>query len=238
MRLTIQTSLSQVFNRELNAWQKIIINHDLSLGEKLFKSWRQILGYAYNFYWRMGNECEQWIRIIMNQETKRLVSEIQPEKLNVLEISGSYWQDFDFLSYKSVAYPELDICKSRLDEKFNLIIAEQVFEHLLWPYQAGRNIYEMLNYDGYFLITTPFLIGVHHCPIDCNRWTELGLKHFLAECGFSLEQIKTGSWGNRQCLRSYANHGICEYYVKYWHSLKNEPLYPAVVWAIAHKTSK
>ena len=40
MRLTIKTSLSQVFNRELDAWKEIIINPDISPGEKLFKSFR------------------------------------------------------------------------------------------------------------------------------------------------------------------------------------------------------
>jgi hypothetical protein len=85
------------------------------------------------------------------------------------------------------------------------------------------------------LITVPFLIRVHHCPVDCTRWTETGLKYFLAECGFPLEHIQTGSWGNRQCLRSHAENGICEYYVKYWHSLKNEELYPASIWALAKK---
>lgn len=235
MRLTLKTGISEVLRRELTTWREIYQDREVSLGEKLYKSWRQIISYGYNVYWRMGNECEQWIRIVMNQETKKLVESINPLELDVLEVSGKQWQDFSFHSYKSLSYPDLDICSQKLDETFDLVIAEQVFEHLLWPYRAGRNIYEMVKPGGYFLITVPFLIRVHHCPVDCTRWTETGLKYFLAECGFPLEHIQTGSWGNRQCLSSHAKNGICEYYVKYWHSLKNEELYPASIWALAKK---
>lgn len=229
-------NISKVISKEWQVWQEIIFNPKSSLSIKLFEMRQKVVNYAYRVYWRMGNECEQWIRIVMKQETQRLVLEINPKDLSVLEISGSQWKKFDFRSYKSLGYPELDICEQRLDETFDLIIAEQVFEHLLWPYRAGKNIYQMLKPNGYFLITIPFLIRVHNSPVDCSRWTELGLKHFLAECGFPLEDIQISSWGNRQCLRAHARHGICDYYVKYWHSLKNEPLYPAVVWALAKKS--
>lgn len=234
MEPVIETKIFNIISKEFSAWKRIVFEQD-SFNDKLFKSWRHLVNYAYRVYWRMGNGCEQWIRIVMNEKTQKLISEIHPESLKALEISGSQWKDFTFGSYKSLGYPEFDICESALDETYDLIIAEQVFEHLLWPYKAGCNVYEMLKPGGYFLITVPFLIRVHHCPVDCTRWTETGLKYFLAECGFPLEKIRTDSWGNRQCLRSHAKQGICEFYVKYWHSLKNEELYPASVWAIAQK---
>jgi len=114
-----------------------------------------------------------------------------------------------------------------------LIIAEQVFEHLLWPYRAGKNIYKMLNSKGYFLITTPFLIRIHDYPTDCSRWTETGLKYLLAECGFNLESIQTGAWGNRACV--VANFARWEVYNPSLHSLENEPDFFLSVWAIAQK---
>ena len=70
-----------------------------------------------------------------------------------------------------------------LDDTFDLIIAEQVFEHLLWPYRAARNVHRMLRPGGSFLITTPFLVKIHPVPNDCSRWTETGMKHLLAEAG-------------------------------------------------------
>jgi hypothetical protein len=91
----------------------------------------------------------------------------------------------------------------------------------------------MLKSDGYFLITTPFLLRVHNFPIDCSRWTETGIKYFLAECGFDIERIQTGSWGNRACIQAnFLNWAI---YRPWFHSLKNEPDFPVVVWALAQK---
>jgi len=189
----------------------------------------------YLVYWRMGNECIQWNRVVMNDTTSRWINQLNPGELEALELSGNSWEEFNFRSYNALHYPDFDICKKKTKEKYDIIIAEQVFEHLLWPYRAGKNVFSMLKPGGYFLITLPFLIRVHHCPVDCTRWTELGLKHFLAECGFTLDDIIADSWGNRQFLKAHAEKGEVPYYVKYIHSLKNEKLYPASIWAMAKK---
>jgi SAM-dependent methyltransferase len=154
--------------------------------------------------------------------------------MSALEISGSHWANAGFASFRSVEYPNFDICSQRLPDTFDMIIAEQVFEHLLWPYRAGRNVFAMLRPGGYFLITTPFLYRVHEFPVDCSRWTELGLKYFLAECGFQLECIRAASWGNRQCVKAFLRDYIM--YRPLVHSLKNEPGFPIVVWAIAQRS--
>jgi len=181
----------------------------------------------------LGFREEQWLRVVMNQETRKLVSAIEPVPRNVLEISGQYWEKFGFSNYRKLFYPEFNICDGPLDEQFDLIIAEQVFEHLLWPYRAGKNVYTNLNSGGYFLVTTPFLVRVHEHPTDCSRWTQTGIRHFLAECGFSLDHISTGAWGNRSCITRNFPRWI--HYHPWLHSLKNETLLPAVVWALAKK---
>jgi SAM-dependent methyltransferase len=181
-----------------------------------------------------GVQDVHWARVVMNRTTRGLVESLQPEKLSVLEISGNAWGRLGiFKEYKAVAYPDYDVSVSTLPQTFDLIIAEQVFEHLLWPYRAGRNVYQMINPGGYFLVTTPFLLRIHNHPFDCTRWTETGIKHLLAECGFPLEKIHTGSWGNRACIR--ANFRRWVPYKSRLHSLHNEPEFPVVVWALAQK---
>jgi SAM-dependent methyltransferase len=183
---------------------------------------------------RLGRKDEMWARVVMNRSTRDLVSQLRPEELSVLEISGDAWDGaLPFASYAKVGYPDFDICESALDDRFDLVIAEQVFEHLRWPYRAGRHVYDMLNPGGHFLVTTPFLLRVHDIPLDCSRWTEQGMRHLLAECGFPLELTKSGSWGNRRCVRKNFSH-----WAKYWpgiHSLENEPDFPVVVWALARR---
>lgn len=181
-----------------------------------------------------GTRPVHWGRVVMNEATNQLVSQLDTESLKVLEISGRDWVGrFNYKSYQNAAYPDFDVCSDKLGETFDLIIAEQVFEHLLYPYRAAQNIYSMLNPGGHLLITTPFLIKVHREPFDCTRWTATGMKHFLSECGFDLDNITTDSWGNRACVKS--NLYRWTNFNKWIHSLKNEPDFPLVVWAMAKK---
>ena len=170
----------------------------------------------------------------MDRETQRLVEQLEPARLRVLEISGTKWSELArFKEYRTLAYPEFDICHAPLGEQFDLIIAEQVWEHVLQPYRATKHVYAMLPAGGFFLLTTPFLLRVHEQPQDCSRWTEAGLRHLLAEAGFPLEKIRTSSWGNRRCIK--ANWARWMPYRPGLHSLKNEPAFPVVVWALAQK---
>jgi SAM-dependent methyltransferase len=187
--------------------------------------WRRALGY----------QPVMWSRVVMDRETLRLVARLDPASLSVLEISGQRWKSMlPFKRYESVSWPDYDVCAAPLPGgRYDLVIAEQVFEHLRQPGRAGRNVYAMLNPGGRFLLTTPFLLRVHHAPVDCTRWTETGLRHFLVECGFAEEAIETGSWGNRACVR--ANLAKWTHYLAGVHSLRNEPEFPVVVWAMARK---
>jgi SAM-dependent methyltransferase len=176
-----------------------------------------------------------WARITMDQATKELIERLPFAQFDVLEISpyNSRWKDFGFKSYQEFQYPEYDICTSTPTGDYDLIIAEQIFEHLHWPYRAARNIFAMLRPGGYFLITTPFLVRIHESPVDCTRWSETGLKYFLAESGFTMSQIWTGSWGNRACIKANLKKWVD--YCAWRHSLSNEPAFPFHVWALAKK---
>ncbi|MGE3623114.1 MAG: class I SAM-dependent methyltransferase [Bdellovibrionales bacterium] len=182
-------------------------------------------------------QVNHWCRVVMNAETLRLIQGIQPEQKDVLEISGMAWRNMvPFKSYQSVAYPHIDICAAPLEgKKFDLVIAEQVFEHLQYPYRAGRNIYSMLNPGGYLLLTTPFMIKVHKSPLDCTRWTEDGLRFLMEECGFPLDRMTSGSWGNRMCI--IGNFAAWPEYVPGVHPIDNEPEFPMVVWLLAQKAA-
>lgn len=187
--------------------------------------WTQFVGY----------ETSDWIRIVMYRSCFDFVKGLGPADLDALEVSaGPQWRrTFHFRSYNETNFPEFDICAGILPSRYDLIIADQVFEHLPHPAQAARNVFEMLKPGGHFIVATPFLVKVHHVPIDCNRWTETGLSFLLQDAGFDQKRIQTHSWGNRACL--IAN-------LKRWRkrgpfgSLRNEPDFPVMVWAFAQKT--
>jgi SAM-dependent methyltransferase len=180
----------------------------------------------------VGYDTTDWMRIIMYRSCFELVRSLGPQRLDVLEISaGPQWvREFTFRSYTGTDYPGFDICSQTLLERFDLIIADQVFEHLKWPYRAARNVLTMLRPGGHLLITVPFLVRIHKSPTDCSRWTEEGLSYFLQECGFLESGISTDSWGNRACLKAnltaWRKRGL-------FGSLANERDFPLVVWAFA-----
>jgi SAM-dependent methyltransferase len=177
----------------------------------------------------------QWLRVVMNRRTEEFVNSLDTQSLDALEISGDRWKNVPFRSYQTVDFSGYDLCAGPLaTEKWGIIFLEQVLEHVLSPAKAVRNICEMLRPGGILVNTTPFLIRIHEHPRDCSRWTETGIKHLLADNGFPLENIQTGSWGNKACL--VANLGEqWPTYLPLLHSLKNDPRYPVVVWAFARK---
>ena len=183
---------------------------------------------------RIGYDTTDWVRVVMYRRCFDFIRALGPGKLDALEISsGPQWKrEFAFKSYTTTEFPDFDICTETLDRSFDLIIADQIFEHLPDPESAARNAFRMLKSGGTFVITTPFLLRVHMSPIDCSRWTEQGLSFVLQRAGFSVQDIKTDSWGNRACLK--ANLTSWKHYG--WHrSLKNEPNFPVMVWAFARK---
>jgi SAM-dependent methyltransferase len=184
----------------------------------------------------LGFEETIWTRKVSDEQVRQLVAALDPARLSALEISGNVWRTYGFRSHRRTSFPEFDICSEALPEQFDLVIAEHIFEHLLWPYRAGRNVLRMLKPNGYFLIVTPFMYRVHPNPVDCTRWTETGLRYFLAECGFPLEPIVTGSWGNRECIKATWRREF-RLFNRHVHSLAAEPEYPIVVWALARASS-
>lgn len=213
----------------------------LDAGSSIFSSqrFRTALGWRLREVGRkaprlIGATDTQWARVVMDRATSSFVSTLDVHSLSALEISGTKWRSAGFGAYESVGYPNYDVCREPYKvATYDVIFAEQVFEHVLWPFRAARHVHQMLRPGGVFVVTTPFLLRLHDCPVDCSRWTELGLKHLLAEGGFEIDQIETDGWGNRACVR--ANFSRWRKWVPWLHSLRNESEFPVVVWAFARK---
>lgn|ERR1017187_6247565 len=188
-----------------------------------------------------GTVHVHWCRKVMNDKTREMVTALKTETMDAMEISGRYWQEMcKWKTYQSFHFPDFDLNYDVVPQKqFDLIFAEQVLEHVKYPYRAVRNVYRMLRGGGRFLVTTPFLIQVHGVPMDFTRWTEDGLKYLLEEGGFDVHKCLTGSWGNLDCvvtdLSACAQGRGWTLYDADKHSLANQPDYPSVVWAVAQK---
>lgn len=178
-----------------------------------------------------GN-AHQWARLVMNHEVDARLSILDRSRLDALEVSGTDHHHRGWRSYTSIHWPQHDICDPELDlgQQFDVVLAEQVLEHVENPWAAVLNMQKMCRPDGLVAITTPFLIRRHEVPKDYWRFTEDGLRILLDHAGLDVES--TSSWGNRRCVvgnfKRWTRH-------RWWRPLTNEPDFPVVVWAFARK---
>ena len=135
---------------------------------------------------------------------KNLINFIKKDLLNLKKTKndirllnvGSGGEIFDLIKnirFKSVL--SIDIDKSRnpdkvidvCDEGFiqkinfkpNCIVVCEVIEHLKNPFLAIKNLETVLDKDGYLILSSPFILGIHDAPNDYFRYTEYGLKLLL-----------------------------------------------------------
>lgn len=170
------------------------------------------------------------------------MQEIGAGRLDAVEISGARSQRYGFKSHRNYAFPDYDICAEPFRDpdgnpvSADIILAEQVWEHLDRPYRATQNVLAMLKPGGFFWLATPFFCRLHGVPVDCSRWTARGLKNLLVECGFEEDRIVARQWGNRECAMAdmEPKWGI---YEPGKSSLVNEPQFPVMTWAIAQKAT-
>ena len=155
------------------------------------------------------------------------------ERLDALEIAAGWkWRQRRWGSFTEMNWPQYDICEHALGRQFDIVIADNVWEHLLHPWRAAHNVLAMLKPGGLFINITPFLIRYHPIPSDCTRWTETGMRHFLGDVGFDIASVETGSWGNEAAVKANFHRWA---HTGWRRRLPNQPDFPVTVWAFARK---
>lgn len=180
----------------------------------------------------LGWDDRNWLRVRQIEEFDKFLGD-QPEGFTMLEVSparDSLWRKYS-KTYQEVHYPDFNVCTDRLEARFDIVLADQVLEHVDDPISALENMRSMLNPGGHVVIATPFLFRVHNRPDDLYRWTESGLRAALIKAGFSSERIATGSWGNKACARAHIGGTVRD--AGWFPDLSNDPEYPIMVWAFA-----
>jgi SAM-dependent methyltransferase len=64
---------------------------------------------------------------------------------------------------------EIDKINTILNQKFELIIAMNVLEHIFDPVKAIKNMNNLLNDNGYIIIAVPLIWDLHAYPYDYYR---------------------------------------------------------------------
>ncbi len=89
--------------------------------------------------------------------------------------------------------PGIDITGSVLDlpladGTLDLVISQEVLEHVPDPFLAVQEICRVLKPGGKAYIQIPFMIGYHPCPDDYWRFTASGLRQLAENAGLKIVQ--------------------------------------------------
>ena len=176
---------------------------------------------------------DQWQRVTLNRSVDEHLAALGVSGLRAAEISGGAHASRPWRAYRSLDYPEFDLCAPLgQHERFDVVICEQVLEHVLDPAAAAANLRDLCVPGGRVIVSTPFLIRVHELPAygmpDLWRFTPRGLRVLLERGGLAVESVH--AWGNRGCVAGNFDRWPA---YRRWHSLASEPDLHVQVWAFA-----
>ena len=77
------------------------------------------------------------------------------------------------------------------DDSFDVVVSQEVFEHLPDPWGALREVRRTLKPGGRLYLQVPFVIGYHAGPADYWRFTHQGLERLLEGAGFQIDRLET-----------------------------------------------
>lgn len=195
---------------------------------------------AYDAYDRFmypvtDSPAEQWQRIELNAAVDHHIARLDPTARTAAEISGENHRSKPWRSYESLMYPDFDLCAPlELEQRFDVVICEQVLEHVPDPRTAAANLRELCVPGGHVIVSTPFLIRVHELLLfgmyDYWRFTPRGLRVLLEGAGLAVDSVD--SWGNRLCVTGNLSRWAG---YRRRHPLRNEPDIAVQVWAFARR---
>lgn len=174
----------------------------------------------------------------MSQAVNAHIAALDPRRLSAAEISGANHAGKPWKEHSNLAYPEFDLCAPLQEERrFDVVICEQVLEHVVDPRAAAANLRRLCKEGGHVIVSTPFLVKVHELPayamFDYWRFTPRGLRMLLEETGLEVDAVD--AWGNRQCVVGNLSRWSA---YRRWHSLANEPDLAVQVWAFARNPGR
>ncbi|MEL7067704.1 MAG: class I SAM-dependent methyltransferase [Cyanobacteria bacterium J06581_3] len=146
----------------MSSLHKIIFNKSKSLSrQNLYEFFGEIIG------------TDSKEKALLNIGSGGAISEI----ISCYDFTSSISIDVDANRNPDVV---MDACSLRFpDNSFDIVCAIEVLEHIPTPQAAVDEIYRVLKPSGKFIMSTPFVFGIHDEPYDYYRYTRYGLEYLL-----------------------------------------------------------
>jgi SAM-dependent methyltransferase len=82
-----------------------------------------------------------------------------------------------------IVYADICECPEILNDSYDIVYSNNVFEHLNEPWKAAEEISRILKFNGLTIHTTVFSWRYHPVPVDMFRYTSDGLKYLFERTG-------------------------------------------------------
>ncbi|GAB4142107.1 MAG: hypothetical protein Fur0046_18420 [Cyanobacteria bacterium J069] len=148
------------------------------------------------------------------------VAQIEGTDLRLADVGGGRSPYYPFFASKASQYLVIDLAEALPqgetrpikqlvgtaeeiplgDREVDIVLCNQVLEHVLDPVQSMREMDRILKPGGYFIGSVPHVSPIHLEPYDYRRYTALGIKQLLQQQGY--EGIKVE--GNGGVFRTAA----------------------------------
>ena len=104
-------------------------------------------------------------------------------------------------------YPPYDLHDISLNIKneFDFFLFNQTIEHLYNPFEALKQINNIVKPGGYVFTSVPTINIPHNTPIHFNGFTPMGLAMLFKSANFEI--IEIGQWGNLEYItKMFSTH--------------------------------
>jgi SAM-dependent methyltransferase len=90
--------------------------------------------------------------------------------------------------------PTIDVCASAEclpfpDETFDLVVSQEVLEHVRDPFRAMQEMRRALKEGGVIYCQVPFIIGYHPGPTDFWRFTREGIRELVEQANLECLEV-------------------------------------------------
>lgn len=190
---------------------------------------------AWNYNWGHHDFPRVWCILDFIEWTKK--HNINVEHLGCTCDSDPELEFINPTKKTIISYPEYDlhsISKSFKNE-FDFFVFNQTIEHLYNPFEAMKQIYEVVKPGGYVFTSVPTINIPHSTPIHFNGFNPMGLATLFKVSNFEI--IEIGQWGNFDYItKSWQHHSWPGYDMLHKNNvITNEERNVCQCWILAKK---
>ncbi|HRR48545.1 MAG TPA: methyltransferase domain-containing protein [Bacteroidales bacterium] len=118
---------------------------------------------------------------------------------NIFNIQNWIYRYSNITGSQKSHFIQDDICNSKIEsDSFDLVCSNDMFEHILEPWLAAEHCVRICKSGGLLFHITLFYWDLHNSPIDCYRYSHIGLTHLFERTG----KVKTINCGYYQHKKS------------------------------------